>query len=142
MSLLHTVDRHSTKSVLLPPTPGELEMLVRKFRDNHPMPAPTDPTRTPTRDTRRRFSPQEIEYRVARYSAGAAIRTLRQEYGVLRSGLRHLLLAEGVALRVQCITPEDAEEAVRLYELGLTIRQMVDRVGYSYGSTRKVLQEN
>jgi hypothetical protein len=44
-----------------------------------------------------------------------------------------------VTLREQGITPEDAEEAVRLYKTGLTIRQVAERVGYSYGTIRTAL---
>ncbi len=76
---------------------------------------------------------------MTRYTAGEAIRALSREYSVSRSGLRQLLRGEDVALREQGITPEDTEKAVRLYENGLTIRQVVDRVGYSYGTIRTIL---
>lgn len=69
------------------------------------------------------------------------MRALSREYGVSRSGLRHLLRGEGVALREQGITAEDADKAVRLYESGLTIRRVVERVGYSYGTIQRMLNE-
>lgn len=78
---------------------------------------------------------------MVRYTAGASIRALSQEYGVSRGGLRQLLQGEGVALREQGITPDDAEKAVRLYETGLTIRE-VEQVGYSYGTIQRMLNEN
>ena len=142
MSLVHTVDRHSNKSTLEPSSPQELMQLAQQIRTSNPQPLPIEPARAPTKSLRRRFSPQEIEDLVARYNAGAAIRALSLEYGVSRSGLRQLLQAEGVTLRVQGIMPEDAEKAVRLYETGLTIRQVVDLVGYSYGTIRSALHEN
>lgn len=78
---------------------------------------------------------------MARYTAGEAIRTLSREYGVSRSGLCQLLRLKGVALREPGITPEDAEIAVRLYESGLTIRQVVENVGYSIGTIQRMLNE-
>lgn len=78
---------------------------------------------------------------VARYNAGEDTPALSREYGVSKTGLRELLLAEGV-MRRQAITPGDAEKAVRLYESGLTIKQTVEQVGYSFGTIRRVLHEN
>jgi hypothetical protein len=40
------------------------------------------------------------------------------------------------------MTPEDAERAVRLYERGLTIDQVVDQVGYSFSTIRRMLHVN
>lgn len=78
---------------------------------------------------------------VDRYTAGESIRALSREYGLSRSGLSHFLEGEGVVLREQGITPEGAERAVRLYESGLTIRQVAIQIGYSYGTIRTVLHE-
>ncbi len=116
--------------------------LAQQSRTSNPQPLPVEPAQVPTKSLRRRFSPQEIEDLVVRYNAGAAIRALSLECGISRSGLRQLLQAEGVTLRVQGIPPQDAEKAVRLYDTGLTIRQVVDQVGYSYGTIRAVLHEH
>ena len=45
-------------------------------------------------------------------------------------------------MRRQPITPEDAERAVQLYWGGLTIKQVVGLVGYSFGTIRRVLHVN
>ena len=45
-------------------------------------------------------------------------------------------------LRVPGITPEDAKKAVRLYEPGLTIRQVVEQIGYSFGTIHRVLHKH
>ena len=142
MSLVHSVDRHSSKSALLPPSPRELAHLAQQARKNHPGPPPLAPAWVPTRSLRRRLAPRVVEELTTRYAAGEAIRALSREYGVSRSGLCQLLLRDGVALRRQGITPEDADEAVRLYQDGFTIRQVVDRVGHSYGTIRKVLHQH
>ena len=78
---------------------------------------------------------------MTRYKAGDSIRALSREHGVSRSRLSELLQDEGVSLREQGIDPGASEKAVRLYESGLTIREVVDQVGYSYGTIRTVLHE-
>lgn len=76
---------------------------------------------------------------VQRYELGEYTAALSREYGTSKSGLLQLLRAEGVAFRRQAIRPEDADRAVPLYESSLTIQQVVEEVGYSYGSNPRVL---
>lgn len=133
--------RHSNKSTLAPPNHRELERLAQQSRTVKQQPLLIEPTRIPTKSLRRRLSPHEIEHLVARYIAGTSLRSLSTEYGVSRSGLRHLLRNEGVTLREYGITPEEAENAERLYESGLTIRQVAERVGSSFGTIRTTLHE-
>lgn len=116
--------------------------LAQQNRTRNPRPLPIEPARVTTKSLRRRFSPQEVEDLVVRCNAGAVLRALSMQYGVSRSGLWYLLQGAGVTLRKQGITAEDAEEAVRLYGTGLIIRQVVGKVGYSYGTIRTTLREN
>lgn len=44
-------------------------------------------------------------------------------------------------MRKQPITLRDAERAARLYESGLSIAEIVDRIGYSYSTVRKSLHK-
>jgi hypothetical protein len=83
-----------------------------------------------------------IEELVARYNAGEGTPALGREYGVSKTGLLQLFQTEGVSLRRQAISPQDAERAVRLYESGLTIKQVVEQVGYSFGTIRRVLHDH
>jgi AraC-like DNA-binding protein len=76
---------------------------------------------------------------VARYAAGDETPAVSREVGISASGLRDLLRAERVSLRGHEITAEDAEAAMQLYQRGLTITQVVARIGYSNGTIRKVL---
>lgn len=91
------------------------------------------------RRLRRRLSPQQIEEIIVRYNAGEDTPALSRAYGISRGGLRKLLLAEGVSFRKQPMTPEDANRAIQLYERGLTIAEVVDRVGYSFSTVRRML---
>ena len=79
---------------------------------------------------------------MARYNAGEKTPALSREYGISKTGLLQLFQTEGVSLRRRAMTPKDAERAVRLYEGGSTIKQVVERVGVSYVTIRIVLHEN
>jgi hypothetical protein len=140
--LVGTVDRHSNKSVLSPPTPGELATLAKQSRGMKLGPTPVESPEAPERSLRRRLSPQQIQELVARYNAGEDTPALSCAYGISRGGLRKLLLAQGVSFRKQPMSPEDAKRAVRLYERGLTIDQVVERVGYSFSTIRRMLHAN
>lgn len=123
----------------MPPTPEGVAKLAQLSRQ---MPAETPAMETqPTRprNLRRRLTPQMIEEIVPRYSAGEKTPALSQAFGISESGCRDLLRAEGVSLRGHPITAEDAEHAVRLFEQGLTITQVVAQIGYSPGTIRTAL---
>lgn len=140
--MVHAVDAHSNKSALIPPPPIELERLAHQARLPQLDAAPAKACDGGMRSLRRRLSPQVIAELVARYDTGEDTPALSREYGMSKTGLRELHKAEGVSMRRQAITPEDAETAVRFYERGLTVQQVVERVGYSYGTIRKVLHES
>lgn len=136
---LGAIDRHSSQTVLAPPTVGELETLVRQLTVIQSASVSAVREELSTRSLRRRLSPQQVEEVVARYNAGEDTPALSRAYGISRGGLRKLLLAEGVSFRKQPMTPENAERAIRLYERGLTIDQVVDQVGYSFNTVRRML---
>ncbi len=136
---MHPIDRHSNKSKLMPPTPGEVAKLAHLSRTVTPEPTSKETQAVPHRSLRRRLSPQAINELVARYTGGEKTPALSREFGISESGLRDLLRAEGVTLRGHAITPEDVEQAVHLYERGLTITQVVAHIGYSHGTIRTAL---
>jgi hypothetical protein len=137
--VVQPVDRHSNKSALMPPTAGELARLARKSGSINPDSVPAKEKEVPTRTLKRRLSPQERAELVARYSAGEDTPALSREYGISKCGLLHLLRKEGVTMRKQAITPGDAKRAARLYGSGLSITEVVHRIGYSYSTVRKSL---
>jgi hypothetical protein len=104
--------------------------------------APVEAQEVSVRSLRRRLTWRQIEELVARYNAGEDTPALSRAYGISRGGLRKLLLAQGVSFRKQPMTPEDARRAVRLYERGLTIDEVVEQVGYSFSTIRRMLHAN
>jgi AraC-like DNA-binding protein len=88
------------------------------------------------------LSAQQIEELAVRYNAGEDTPELSRAFGISRGGLRKLLLAQGVSFRKQPMTRDDAERAIRLYQRGLTINEVVDQVGYSFSTVRRMLHAN
>lgn len=141
MPLVHAVDARSNNSGagLVPPTPAELERLTQQLRALRPTEAPGAKHGRSMRSLRRRLAPREIQEIAARYSAGATIRALSLEYDVSRSGLRQLLLGEGVELRRQSTISEDSDHAIKLDESGLTIREVATKIGSPPETLRREL---
>lgn len=113
--------------------------LAQRARASNHQPLFVERRSVAIRSLQRRLGSSTIEEITTRYASGEAIRALSREYSISRDGLRQLLQREGVTLRPQGITLEDAKRAVKLYESGLTIREVVQQVGYSYGTIRKML---
>lgn len=139
MALVGAVDRHSNKSLLSPPTPVELAKLAHQLRGMQTESVTAETQKASVRSLRRRLSPQQIKELVARYNAGEDTPALSRAYGISRGGLRKLLLAQCVSFRKQSMSVEDVEKAMRLYERGLTIGQVVEQVGYSFSTIRRML---
>lgn len=125
----------------MPPTPGELANLAGKSESINPDSAPAKEKDVPTRTLQRRLSPHDRAELVARYIAGEGTPALSTQYGISKCGLLQLLRNEGVTMRKQAITPRDAERAAQHYESGLSITEIVERIGYSYSTVRKSLHE-
>jgi hypothetical protein len=139
--VVQPVDEHSNKSALMPPTAGELANLARKSGSINPDSAPAEGKDVPMRTLQRRLSPHDRVDLVARYIAGEGTPALSREYGISKCALLHLLRKGGVTMRKQAMTPWDAKRAARLYERGLSITEVVERIGYSYSTVRKALHE-
>lgn len=135
----HTVDMTSNKYYLLPPTAFQLARLAKHCSPVNQEVGQVADNQFIARNLRRRLGPKIIGELVERYNAGDPTPALAREYGISTTGLRRLLLEEGVEFRWQSITPEDSNRAVKLYESGLTIREAVKEIGYSLGTIRREL---
>lgn len=123
----------------MPPTAFQLARLAKNSRVTKPEAEPWVDDEFVARNLRRRLGPDVIGLLVGRYESGAHTPALAKEYEISITGLRKLLLEEGVDIRRQSITPEDSDRAVTLYESGLTIRDIVKEVGYSHDTIRREL---
>lgn len=140
-----TVDGHVNNGGdsphLLLPTPAEIEKLAEKLRKMNLAPLSEEVSEVNCRSLRRRFTEEEIQALAARYRAGETVSSLSRHLAVSRKALRSLLKAEGVSLRRRGMSQADADKAVQLYEGGLTIVEVVDRLGYSYGVINRMLHK-
>ena len=89
--------------------------------------------RTPgeTTATRRKWTRLSDEARTAvieRYEAGETSTALAQAYGVAKSTILGILRANSVVVRRQPLTAEQVGEAARLYNSGLSLSQVADRL--------------
>lgn len=81
----------------------------------------------------------EIQARVA---AGEPKRSLAKEFGISDSGLANMLLNLQVDLRKTEITKEHEEQAVALYESGLSVHQVMKELRYSVGTIQRMLRKH
>lgn len=68
---------------------------------------------------------------MARYSEGATVYELAGEFGIERRTVAVRLKAAGVVMRQRPASTEQITEMKRLYELGLSVAKVGDRVGFS-----------
>lgn len=138
----HTGDGYSSKSSLSPPTPIELAKLAQLSR-RFPCGTPTkvDQTALPRR-VKRRLSPEARAAIVERHKAGETVKVSSREFGISESGLRDLLAVDDVEIRKPSMTTDDIDLAVQLYESGLTVKELVQRIGYLIGTIRRMLREH
>jgi DNA invertase Pin-like site-specific DNA recombinase len=66
---------------------------------------------------------------IAAYQAGSTTRQLAQVYGASKTSIQHILHAEGITLRRQPLTPDQAREAKRLYATGLSTYAIAKQFG-------------
>lgn len=102
--------------------------------------APTQESKPKSGRLSRRLTKEMVEDIVQRYQSGESTTKLSVEYGVSRSSVAALLRKQGVALRGQAMTQEAIDRAVALYRQGLTIREVADKVDYSYSTVRSALR--
>lgn len=76
---------------------------------------------------------------VDRYEAGETSTALAEAYGVAKSTILGILRANSVVVRRQPLTPEQVREAVRLYESGLSLSQVAERLRVNQETMRMAL---
>ena len=100
--------------------------------------------RTPgeTTATRRKWTRLSDEARAAvieRYEAGETTTALAEAYGVAKSTVLGILRANSVVVRRQPLTPEQVSEATRLYNSGLSLSQVAERLRVNQETMRVAL---
>lgn len=137
----HSVEpvRHYSKKSAghLPPTLLELQKLAARALS---APPPSDAVTPLPRNLNRRLDPSTWEEIVAKYKAGATTPQLCAEYALSKGGLLNHLRDRGVRLCRQPLSPEQAEEASRLYGYGFSIAAIARYLDTSYTTVRQTFE--
>jgi hypothetical protein len=78
---------------------------------------------------KRRLSREEINQIVAKYHSGASTNQLVTEHHLAKRTISALLRANGVSLRRQGLTEQQAGEAAHLYQVGCSLTWLADHFG-------------
>jgi len=76
---------------------------------------------------------------VAEYEAGTSTNQLMRDYGIGKGSVLRLLREAGVTLRNQRLSPAALESAVSLYNSGLSLKVVGERLGFSIDAVRGTL---
>ena len=93
------------------------------------------------RQRQKRLTEAEIARMAARYAECATIYQLAEEFGVARTTVAARLKKAGVTMRGQSPSAEQTVEMVRLYESGLSLLKVGQRVGFDAKTVRTRLLE-
>jgi hypothetical protein len=88
---------------------------------------------------RRHLSASEIDEIIAGYLAGSTARELGDRWGVHRSTVAAFLKGRGVKLRNRPLDEAEVSAAIRLYQSGLSLATVGDRLDRDPNSVRLVL---
>lgn len=94
-----------------------------------------------SRRVRRRLSPDAIAQVVERYRAGATAAELGAEHGVSKNGMLKLLREQGVQIRGKSLPTAVVNQAKRLHERGVSMRQVAEQLGVSRTALRRNFQK-
>jgi DNA-directed RNA polymerase specialized sigma24 family protein len=93
----------------------------------------------PTLQRQRRLTDTQALMLRDRYSEGMTIYQLAKEFGICRNTVSERLKKVGITMRRQSPGSELINSMVALYESGLSLAEVGDRVGKSPGTVRRYL---
>jgi hypothetical protein len=103
----------------------QLEALFQKIATSPRKQAKSAPR---IHDAARRLGPERVRELVAKYEAGSPAQSLAVEFEVGISTVLRILRSQGGAVRGHGVSEEIRNEACRLYESGLSVQKVPDRL--------------
>lgn len=101
---------------------------VRKRLQALPFRSPEPAPAVRARPLKRRIDSAEVDDIIAKYRSGISTNELMREHQVAKRTISALLKANGVALRRQGFTSEQAREAADLYQVGHSLASIANRL--------------
>lgn len=86
-----------------------------------------------------RMTPACIAQLVAEYQAGTPTTELARSYGLGKGTVLRLLHEGGVRMRTHRMSDEQARQAVQLYEQGLSLATVGERLGFDAHTIHRIL---
>jgi DNA-directed RNA polymerase specialized sigma24 family protein len=103
------------------------------------VPSRGSPAPRRTRQAQRRLQEAEAKELVAGYVAGSTVYELADQFGVHRHTVSEILERHGVARRHQRLSPEQLDLVCTLYESGLSLTKVGNRLGRPAETVRQAL---
>jgi hypothetical protein len=100
-----------------------------------------DPGLCKPRQKQRRLGELEQLELVNAYRAGDSVYGLADRFGIARQTVSAVLERHGVARRYRILTPQDVDAAVRLYESGLSLVAVGERLGANASTVLNTLRK-
>lgn len=133
------VGRVGADSNKLRPLLPTLEQLRKLASDNENAPLGGAFAAPVPRRIRRRISPSTIDEIVRRYESGQGTPKLCEEFGISKPSMLDLLHERGVQMRRQSLSVAQRARVVQLYEQGVAIKPIAEKLGSSFGTVHRVL---
>ena len=120
---------------------NELRKAHRSLRRgaHHDEAAPTDSAR---RKAQPRISDEQARRIAEGYAAGRTVYQLAAEFGCHRVTISAVLKRQGVALRLQPAAEEEVEQMITLYQSGLSLAAVGERIGVNASTVLRHLRDN
>ena len=131
-----------------------VEMLPRYARSTHDLgivrdrvtragarPTP-EPDRNRLHSLEDRLTSDTVAWIVVEYERGVPSTELARSLGVGKAGILGLLREHGVTLRLQPMTPNDVQEAIRLYQQGWSLARVGRELGRDHSAIRDALERS
>jgi hypothetical protein len=125
--------RHNPNSLLLVDGP---ELTIQPLTPRHSLSA--DGTE---RNRRYRLDDDQTQHLIASYQAGSTVYELADEFGIERRTVSAILHRHDVPMRRQGLTVDQANDAMRLYELRWSLARIGNHLGVTADTVRKRLLE-
>ncbi|WP_143446575.1 hypothetical protein [Kibdelosporangium aridum] len=118
---------------------SKLEALLKK------LPTASAPPRSPRRGRRpgtaKQLDTVQLQKLIKGYLAGATVYQLGAEFGIDRRTVSQILHRHNVPMRRRGLTPEQIDDAVRLYESGWSLARIGERMAVDPTTVHNRLRE-